>query len=608
MSIDTRVAGEGADTAGPPVAASPDSTDPAAVRARLLERIEALPADAWSACPSCRAVRSLDQVTAVLGVCDACGHHRRLGAPERIASLVDSGSFAELDLPEPPAEDPLGFVDTTPYPQRLARARSRTGLGEAVSVGRARIHGLDVVLAVMDFRFMGGSMGVAVGERLVLAARTARRSRRPLVVVATSGGARMQEGVLSLWQMARSASEFGLLREEGVPSVCILTDPVYGGVAASFATLGDVILAEPGARAGFAGPGVIATTIGDTLPPGFQTAEFLLEHGQVDLVVDRRALRDTLAALLDLAVGTDDPRPVAPADGAAPTTPDGGVGAAVGAGAWETVQRVRDAARPTASRCLAAMVDGFVELHGDRRGADDPAVIAGVGRVAGRRIAVVAQDKGQTVAERVARRFGMAVPSGYAKAVRVARLAERWGLPVLTLIDTPGAYPGVDAERSNQSGAIAEAMLAFSALRTPVVGVVLGEGGSGGALALAVTDRLLVVPDAVLSVISPEGCASILFSDAARAPEMAEALRITARDLVDLGIADGVVAQPPGGLAADVAAGAGGLAAAVCAALDEVRADAPDPDALVRARRHRVRERTRNLPPAATGPRRKDTP
>jgi acetyl-CoA carboxylase carboxyl transferase beta subunit/acetyl-CoA carboxylase carboxyl transferase alpha subunit len=599
---------------------STDDDDPTTVRHRLLARIAALPDDAWQACPACRKVESAAAVTAGAGVCSGCGHHRRMPARDRIRSLVDPGSFEELELPEPGPEDPLGFCDRIAYPDRLAAARHRTGLDEAVVVGRALIGGHQIVLAVMDFRFLGGSMGVAVGRRLVAAAQEALRLREDpdrrtaLVIVATSGGARMQEGVLSLWQMARTASEFGLLREVGLPTICILSDPVYGGVAASFAALGDVIIAEPGARAGFAGPGVIADTIGDDLPPGFQTAEFLLEHGHVDLVVDRPRLPSVLRQLLEIAVGTD----VAPGPGAAVgQEPAGSAGAQADGHAdgqadgqadgwtdgqtdgWAAVQAARATGRPPADAYVRAMLPGYVELRGDRSNDDDPAVLCALGRLGGRRVAVIAQRKGRTVHERVAHRFGMAGPSGYHKAIRVARLAERWGIPVLTLVDTPGAFPGVDAEERNQSGAIAECLLAFSTLRVPVVCVVVGEGGSGGALALAVSDRLYFLSSAVLSVISPEGCASILFGDRSRAAEMARALRLRAQDLVALGIADGIIQEPPGGPQTDEAAAAAAVATVVGSALAElaVDADAEQGRRLVTHRRARIRRITEDVVP-----------
>ena len=575
----------------PPATGQPPAASAAVVRERLLGRLAALPDAAWQSCPGCQALETHAAVSAGLGVCGRCGHHRRMPAGERIGALADPGSFEPLDVPAPGPEDPLDFADRLPYRDRLATARRRTGLDEAVLVGRARLGGHRVVLAVMDFRFMGGSMGTVVGQRLVAAAQEALRANRAgertaLLIVATSGGARMQEGVLSLWQMARTAAEFGLLREAGVPTFCVLADPVYGGVAASFASLADVILAEPGTRAGFAGPGVIAGTIGEDLPAGFQTAEFLLEHGHVDQVVPRARLRPVLAQLLDVAVGTDR-APVAPAPPAAPAP------GAPELDGWAAVQATRATGRPSSDAYLRALTDGFVELRGDRSTDDDPAVLAGVGRLDGRRVVVIAQCKGGTVHERVAHRFGMANPSGFRKAVRVARLAERWGIPVVTLVDTPGAFPGVDAERRNQSGAIAECLLAFSALRVPVVSVVVGEGGSGGALALAVADRLYVLSSAVLSVISPEGCSSILFGDPSRAEELARALRLRAVDLVALGIADGIVAEPPGGAQADGPAAVAAVAATVSAALAEVAGLAGD-GRLVERRRDRIRRITQH--------------
>ncbi|MBO4207228.1 acetyl-CoA carboxylase, carboxyltransferase subunit beta, partial [Micromonospora echinofusca] len=263
---------------------------------------------AWVRCPACSALLYGKRLRRNLHVCPECGDHQRLDAPTRIRQLTDAGTFRPLPGPPPEQRDPVGFVDLLPYPQRLTAARAATGLAEAVVCGEATIAGHPVVLAVMDFRFLGGSLGCAVGELVTRAAEHALTRRRPFIVVTASGGARMQEGVLALMQMATVSQAIATLREAGVVTVSVITDPTYGGVAASYAMNTDVVFAERGARMGFAGPRVIRQTLRQELPPGFQTAEFLLRHGQVDAVFERGTLRGRLATLLAVTAA-----PVAPA-------------------------------------------------------------------------------------------------------------------------------------------------------------------------------------------------------------------------------------------------------------------------------------------------------
>ncbi|MFI7608122.1 acetyl-CoA carboxylase carboxyltransferase subunit alpha [Micromonospora sp. NPDC049366] len=501
----------------------------------------------WSRCAGCATLLYRKRLRRNLDVCPECGVHARLGAPDRVRQLVDPGTFRPL--PHRPADvDPIDFVDVVPYPHRLTAARAGTGLAEAVLCGTATLGGHPAALAVMDFRFLGGSLGCAVGELITCAAERALDDRVPLILVTASGGARMQEGVLSLMQMATVSQAVAALREAGLLTVSVLTDPTYGGVAASFATNTDVVVAESGARMGFAGPRVIRQVTGRALPDGFQTADFLLRHGQVDMVVPRRALRGRLVALLAAARAARPPatRPPAPRRPAEPPTSDP-VPTATGDGdPWATVRLARHPGRPTTLDYLESAFDGFVELHGDRLGGDCPAVVGGLARVDGRPVMVIGHQKGHTTAELVARNFGMASPAGHRKALRLMRLAARLGLPVVTLVDTPGADPGVGAEEQGQAAAIAENILALTVLPTPVIAVVTGEGGSGGALALAVADRVLMLEHAVYSVISPEGCAAILWPDRSAAPQAARALRLTAPDLRRLGVVDEIVPEPAG--------------------------------------------------------------
>ncbi|HYX11536.1 MAG TPA: acetyl-CoA carboxylase, carboxyltransferase subunit beta, partial [Candidatus Acidoferrum sp.] len=265
------------------------------------QRRDAYPPDLWTKCPSCNEMLFNRQLDKVLRVCPSCGHHFRLPARARLDLLLDHGSFEERDEGLQ-SVDPLGFVDQKSYPDRVTAAQAATGMRDAAIWGFGRIDGRAVAICVMDFAFMGGSMGAVVGEKVTRAAEAALDARVPLVVVSASGGARMQEGTYALMQLAKTIAALERLRAEGVPFVSILTDPTTGGVFASFASLGDVNIAEPNALIGFAGARVTAGTIAAELPPGFQRSEFLFEHGFLDRVVHRAEMQDEVARLLHFLV------------------------------------------------------------------------------------------------------------------------------------------------------------------------------------------------------------------------------------------------------------------------------------------------------------------
>lgn len=555
----------------------------------------------WVRCTECSELVYGKRFARGLRVCPGCGAHARLTARQRLDQLLDPGPRIPLDT-GPAPHDPLGFVDSRPYPERLTEAQAATGMPDAALAVRATIAGHPVVVAVMDFRFLGGSLGCAVGALVTRAAEESLRERVPLLIVTASGGARMQEGALSLMQMAKTAQALAELDEAGILVVTLATDPTYGGVAASFATLADVILIEPGARMGFAGPRVIEQTIGERLPEGFQSAEFLLAHGLVDAVVPRDQLRRTIGHLLDVGSAPSDAGPGPGDDGEtryedvvpdpwATERPEPAVGRAApsGGAAWDVVRRARHPERPSALDYAGRLLDGFQELHGDRIGADCPAVVGGVGLLAGQPVVLIGHHKGGSdLQERRRRHFGMATPAGFRKAARLMNLAAKLGIPVVTLVDTPGANPDLDAERGGQAGAIAENLRLMSRLPVPIVTVVTGEGGSGGALALAVADRVLICEHAIYSVISPEGCAAILWKDQEAAPVAAEALRLRASDLLPLGVVDAIVPEPPGGAHTDPETAADLMRAALVPLLAELRHG--DHDRRIRERRDRYRK------------------
>lgn len=377
-------------------------------------------------------------------------------------------------------------------------------------------------------------MGAAVGERVVRAFDRATQERLPVLVLATSGGARMQEGMVSLIQMARTADAARRHGDAGLLSMASLASPTTGGVYASFASLADVVWAEPGATVGFAGPRVVEQTSGETLPPGAHTAESARSAGLVDGVVEPHAARALVATLLRVTHALAHPR--ATNDRA---TNRGPIAAAAGAPldagtAWDEVQRARDPQRPSGRWWLEEFVPDRVELHGDRAGGVDPVVVCSLGLTrAGLPVACVALDRHAG--------DGRPRPGGFRAARRLVALAARLGLPVVTFVDTPGADPSHASEQSGIAGEIARTFAAITGHPVGTTSLVVGEGGSGGALAFAAADRLLMLDGSVFSVIGPEGAAAILHRDAARAPEVAEHLRLTGPDLVELGIVDGIV-------------------------------------------------------------------
>ena len=565
-------------------------------------RRNAYPADLWTKCPTCEEMLFNKQLDKQLRVCPSCGHHFRLSAVDRVDQLVDSGSWAERDAGLQ-SVDVLGFVDQKPYPDRLAAAQTATGLRDAAVWGTAVVGGSPVALCVMDFGFMGGSMGAVVGEKVTRAAEHALEARIPLIVVSASGGARMQEGTLALMQLAKTLAAIERLRDAGVPFLSVLSDPTTGGVFASFAAVGDVNVAEPNALIGFAGARVSVGTIAQELPPGFQRSEFLFAHGFIDRVVARAGLRDELARLLrllpvrapepvptftpidvdldrfkplsfltslvekvgDLGMPDDDRRTEADK---APGDPRDAV--------WSRVLLARNLHRPRTLELAAAMTDDFVELHGDRLFGDDSAIVTGLARLDGRRIVVIGQQKGADTDENVRRNFGMPHPEGYRKAMRMMELAERFGMPVVTFVDVPGAHPGPDSEERGIAESIARSIALMSRLRTPIVSVITGEGGSGGALAIAVGDVVIALENAVYSVISPEGCASILWRTSDEAATAAVAMKMTAADQQALGVVDIVVPEPREGAHMDHVETARRLRAVIVdrlAALDELTVD-----------------------------------
>lgn len=470
-------------------------------------------------------------------ICPKCGGYFRVHARRRIEMVTDEGSFEEWDS-DLQGGNPLEHKG---YEEKLEKLQEKTGLSEAVITGKAKIDGRETAIGVCDGRFLMASMGEAVGEKIARAVERATEERLPVILFACSGGARMQEGIVSLMQMAKTSSALKHHSDAGLLYISILTDPTTGGVTASFAMLGDVILAEPKALIGFAGPRVIEQTIGQKLPEGFQRAEFLLEHGFLDAIVERPQMKAVLSKILALhenGKGTDFNRKECAQDLVADGRKEEKLTA------WQRVELSRRKDRPVGSDYIDALFTDFVEFHGDRYFADDKAIIGGVARFHGMPVTVIAQAKGRNTKENIERNFGMPEPEGYRKALRLMKQAEKFARPVICLVDTPGAFCGLEAEERGQGEAIARNIYEMSGLKVPVVSIIIGEGGSGGALAMATADEVWMLENSIYSILSPEGFASILWKDSSKAKEAAEVMKLTAENLKAQGIVERVFAEP----------------------------------------------------------------
>lgn len=506
-------------------------------------------------------------------ICPKCGGYFRVHAYRRIEMIADENSFEEWDM-DLQTENPLDYKG---YEEKIEKLQEKTGLREAVVTGKATILGQPAVLAVCDGRFMMASMGEIVGEKITRAVERATRQELPVIIFACSGGARMQEGIVSLMQMAKTSAALKRHSDAGLLYISVLTDPTTGGVTASFAMLGDIILAEPKALIGFAGPRVIEQTIGQKLPKGFQRSEFLLEHGFIDQIVERPKMRETLGRILEFhgKVQTDIEDTIDKTAGeTASQTGDQAVDRATGKivskttvhtadeikskdsedivdkaqtqkiNAWDRVLLSRRKNRPVGSDYIRMLFQDFTEFHGDRLYGDDPAIIGGIAYFKERPVTVIAQEKGTNTKENIMRNFAMPSPEGYRKALRLMKQAEKFHRPVICFVDTPGAFCGLEAEERGQGEAIARNLYELSGLKTPVLSIVIGEGGSGGALALAVADEVWMLENSIYSILSPEGFASILWKDSTKAKEAAKVMKLTADDLKKMGVIECVLEEP----------------------------------------------------------------
>ena len=497
-------------------------------------------------CLKCNNSLSDSVLTENNGVCCFCNYHYRINSIERIELVFDENSidFFDEDISN---SDPLNFPG---YKEKLRYLIENLKIKEAVITGKGRIFNKEVYFGVMDYRFIMGSMGSVVGEKLTRMIEKATKENKPVIIFSASGGARMQEGMISLYQMVKVVAAVENHSQRGLLYINVLTDPTTGGVLASFASIADIIIAEPNATIGFAGKKVIKNTIKEKIPSNFQTSEFHFENGHIDIICHRKNLKNKLLDIIDLYSENkiDKINEIKweineIQDITNPTN--------VNISSWEKVKLSRQINRLNGEDYISKIFDKFIELHGDRISNEDKSIITGIGSINGINVTVILSAKGKSLDENLFRNFGMARPEGYRKVERVSKLSEKFGLPVICFVDTPGAYSGVEAEKMGQGYAIASNIRNFMKLSVPILSIITGEGGSGGALAIGVADWIFILENSIYSVISPEGCASILFKDSKRAKEVSEFLKLTADELLKLNIVDEIIPETKEGIDID---------------------------------------------------------
>lgn len=465
-------------------------------------------------------------------ICPYCGNLLRIHAYKRIGLLADAKSFCEWDVE---LNNRAGDIHED-YAKKIEENAKMHNLREAVVIGEMKIYGQHVAIGVMDTRFMMASMGRVVGEKVTRLFDKAIKKKLPVILFCCSGGARMQEGILSLMQMEKTAAAVKRHSNAGLLYISVLTNPTMGGVSASFAMTADIVLAEEGAQIGFAGARVIEDTTGVKLPRGMQNAEFQMEHGFLDAIVGRETMKAYLAELVRLHNSKKAKiknvyrkimtRPVIYHK----------------ISAWEKVKIARGSDRATTREYIDKIFDSFTELCGDRISKEDPAILGGIAYIDGIPVTVIGHQKGKkNLQEAMHYNWGMPTPAGYRKALRLMEQAEKFKRPIICFVDTIGASCNEEAEKQGQSLMIAKLLQATSDFKVPILSVIISEGGSGGALALGVGNEVWMLENAVYSVITPEGYASILWKDSERAKEAAELMGLEANELYNLGIIDKII-------------------------------------------------------------------
>lgn len=488
-------------------------------------------------CSNCNSKLDYIKYKRNFNVCWKCQHHFRMNTNDRIKLVFDENSVVFFD-DNIHTNDPLMFPK---YKEKLDKAQNDNDLDSAVKTGIGKIQGQLVYFTLFDYRFMMGSVGIVEGEKITRVFEKAINDRLPILVFTASGGIRIQEGTVALYQMIKIATQIKKLNDEGLLFISIITDPTFGGVAASMAFLGDLVISEPNTTVGFAGRRVVKQVVKDNLEQGFQTSEFMYKHGFLDCIVERKKLKKVLANILRLHnFNISNITNKCPENHTYSNT-----GFRVNNySPWEKVKAVRSINRPRFKDYLKGMITDFIELHGDRICNDDKALVCGIGFLKNLPVTIIGTSRGREIYENIEMNFGSPHPEGYRKALRAMKQAEKFNRPILCFIDTPGAACDLSAEQGGQAEAIARCLYEMSSIRVPIISIIHGEGGSGGALALTCSDYTYMMENSIFSVISPESGAIIIYKDAKKAEEISHDLKFTADDLLKLGVIDCILTEP----------------------------------------------------------------
>lgn len=468
-------------------------------------------------------------------ICPYCGHYMFYYPKTRILSLADKDTFVEWNT----NVKLTALIDDMKYIEKVKHTGRDYGINDAILTGEIDIIGMHVAIAVMDIRFMMGSMGYIVGEKVALMFEQATQKKIPVIIFCCSGGARVQEGIVSLMQMSKTVAAVKRHSNAGLLYISVLTDPTMGGVFASFATSADIILAEKYAMVGFAGSRIAEQNVGIDALKNYQTVEFQKEHGCIDKIVDRKQVREYISEILllhDSKRRVCWPGKINIRYGESKKTKK--------SNGWEALKIARMAQRPSSLDYIMKLFNNFIEFHGDRISGDDKSIVGGIANFHGCTVTIIGQERGKkSLDEAVRRNWGMTSPGGFRKALRLMKQAEKFHRPIICFIDTMGAACGIEAEAEGQAASISHNLFEMISITTPILAVIVGEGASGGALALAVANEVWMLENSIYSVITPESYASIIWKDNSRVYDAVQVMKFEANDLLHLGIIDKVIKE-----------------------------------------------------------------
>lgn len=463
-----------------------------------------------------------------LFVCKTCGNNSYITAKQRIANISDENTFKELSF------NKIDISKKCNYEDKINKAKENTDLNEAILIGTCSIGGIKVVLGVMESKFMMGTLSVSVGETITRAFEYATDNKLPVILFCASGGARIQEGLFSLVQMAKVNAAIKRYSDKGLLYISCLTNPTMGGVTASFGLLGDINIAEKNSQIGFAGKLIIENLYNEILDSNFQTEQYNENNGMIDIIADRKDIRNILLDLLKMINNNNKVVRIDNKDENESKTNDELLG---------ILKNVRDIDRFKGKDYLISIFDKYIELKGDRINSNDTSILSGIGNIDNKSFIFNIQNKGRTLKENKETNYGLTRPEGYRKALRISKLAEKFNIPIINIIDSAGADPSIYSEENGQARAIADCLYTFSALKTIIISVVVGEGSSGGALALSVCDSIGMLEESIYTVISPEAYLKIMHKEEQVSNELLKSMRFTANDLFEDKIIDEVISE-----------------------------------------------------------------